>query len=407
MRNMTPARLEREIEAVMRDRTGRECLYFPSGRLALLCALFSLVAPGAGILISPLTDDVIYFITLAAGLRPIMAPVSPRDGNIDPAAVPASVWPRVQAVVTTNLYGLPDRLTALRARCDQLAIPLIEDVAHAIESTVETAAGRRPVGTVGEVAAFSFSKHADAPGGALVMADPARREELARLRDRLLVPRTLRQRQIDLVKPPLKRVLQTLRQEMRVRRALRGFGWGERSAYRMELRGGELRQAVTAPPEPERLERFESWTRVDRHDYRMRQPARLLEEILDRVRALPSRRQARLDGVSRLAALELAAPGARQQPLQPLVRVPLLVERRDELLDRLARRGIGVWYVYDPPLDDYAGAEFAGPSAAPDAARWYARHVLPIDPRHAVPAVRALRELGATQAQAVPQQAAG
>jgi hypothetical protein len=37
-------------------------------------------------------------------------------------------------------------------------------------------------------------------------------------------------------------------------------------------------------------------------------------------------------------------------------------------------------YVYDPPLDDYAGAELVEPSPDPSAARWFASHVLPADP---------------------------
>ncbi|MDO0930929.1 hypothetical protein QQY66_04275 [Streptomyces sp. DG2A-72] len=42
--------------------------------------------------------------------------------------------------------------------------------------------------------------------------------------------------------------------------------------------------------------------------------------------------------------------------------------------------GMVCGYVYEPPLDDYAGAEFAEPSPDPSAARWFASHVLPADP---------------------------
>lgn len=33
-----------------------------------------------------------------------------------------------------------------------------------------------------------------------------------------------------------------------------------------------------------------------------------------------------------------------------------------------------------PPLDDFAGPEFVEPSPAPEAARWFAAHALPVDP---------------------------
>jgi hypothetical protein len=39
-------------------------------------------------LMSLLNDDVLFFTAQAAGLRPVMAPASLADGNIDPAAVP-------------------------------------------------------------------------------------------------------------------------------------------------------------------------------------------------------------------------------------------------------------------------------------------------------------------------------
>ncbi|MEW5632339.1 DegT/DnrJ/EryC1/StrS family aminotransferase, partial [Streptomyces hydrogenans] len=89
---------------------------------------------------------------------------------LDPAAVPDAVWSGLSAVLTTNLYGNPDPAPALRERCDRLGIPLLEDAAHAIGSTV----GGRPVGAWGDAAVFSLSKHTGAKtGGFLAVADPA------------------------------------------------------------------------------------------------------------------------------------------------------------------------------------------------------------------------------------------
>jgi hypothetical protein len=77
-------------------------------------------------------------------------------------------------VLTTNLYGLPDRVTELRARCDRFGIPLIEDAAHAIQTEVDG----RPIGSFG-AAAFSLSKHARRRGGgAVAFADLACRPRL-------------------------------------------------------------------------------------------------------------------------------------------------------------------------------------------------------------------------------------
>jgi hypothetical protein len=40
-----------------------------------------------------------------------------------------ATWSSQGGVLTTNLYGLPDREAGLRARCDRLGIPLTEDAA--------------------------------------------------------------------------------------------------------------------------------------------------------------------------------------------------------------------------------------------------------------------------------------
>ncbi|MFE5515448.1 hypothetical protein ACFQ9J_33505 [Streptomyces sp. NPDC056529] len=71
-----------EREGRMRDRLGgRECLCPPSCRLGLHLALRHWCAPGGRVLMSPVNDDVILFVVLAAGLRPVQAPLDPRDGR--------------------------------------------------------------------------------------------------------------------------------------------------------------------------------------------------------------------------------------------------------------------------------------------------------------------------------------
>ncbi|MFC7593344.1 hypothetical protein ACFQYP_63810 [Nonomuraea antimicrobica] len=59
------------------ERTGRHCLSLPSNRLGLYLALRHWCAPGQRLLMSPVSADEILFLVLAAGLRPVMAPLSP------------------------------------------------------------------------------------------------------------------------------------------------------------------------------------------------------------------------------------------------------------------------------------------------------------------------------------------
>jgi dTDP-4-amino-4,6-dideoxygalactose transaminase len=392
----TQRRLEREIEAFAARRTGRESVFMPSGRIALYCALRALLSPGDRILMSPVNDDVIFFVVLAAGLRPVAAPLSAADGNIDVEAIPSQTWTEVRAVLTTNLYGLPDRMAALRQRCDAHGLVLIEDVAHAIETEVDGA----PVGAFGEAAAFSLSKHVDAyRGGVLAVADPRLRGEVERIRAGILAEPSVGRRVGEFVKPPAKALLEAtgiLRRVRKVREAA-AARHAERpgNSHRMDLMPDALRRAIAGGPV---LAAFDPWVRVDRHDYAVRPTVTDLGRILERLRGLDADRERRIRGVERLCReLDCVTPGARSASPLPLFRVALLVADREAAMAALAARGVLVRYVYDPPLDDYAGPEFIAPSPAPAAGRWWVRHALPIDPLTADAALPVLRGLHAAR----------
>jgi hypothetical protein len=333
---------------------------------------------------SPVTDDVIFFTVLAAGLRPVMAPISSDDGNIEPGRVADGTWPTLAGVLTTNLYGLPDRVGELRCRCERLRIRLIEDAAHAIETQVDG----RTIGTFGDAAAFSLSKHVGAPaGGILAFSDESDRADLKRLRDAKTAPAGLRHRFVRAATERAAELVIALRLVWPVRWARRRFGLAERSAYRMPLRSAQLRRAIAVGPD---LEAFHSWVRIDRHDYRLQPSPGQLERILRRLGKLETDRARRIEGVDQLRAFPFAAPAVRSGAPQPLFRVPLLIDDRRAAIARLERRILGVGYIYDPPLDDYAGPEFAEPSSAPEPARSWAGRVLPVDPLEADRVLRSL-----------------
>ncbi|MGW0188402.1 DegT/DnrJ/EryC1/StrS family aminotransferase [Streptomyces sp. NPDC003362] len=366
------------LAAAMTRRLGRECVYTPSARLALYLALRRWCRPGARVLMSPVNDDVILFVVLAAGLRPVQAPVNVWDGNIDPDAVPDSTWRTVDAVLTTNLYGMPDRVVELRRRCDALGIPLIEDAAHAIGTHVDG----QPVGTFGTAAAFSLSKHVAAmAGGFLAVGDARTRRELELLRDDLLVPRRLRADLATTLRPLARSTVRTLHLVRPVWRSMQRLGLLERDDFRMALHAPRLTGSARHAPS---LTAYEPWVRVDLHDYRARHGALLRGQLGLRLARLDGDLDRRRAGVSLLSGTAWSSPALRgltaHDGLVPLFRVPLLVHDRDALVERLVNHGVVTGYVYDPPLDDYAGAEFADPSPDPSAARWFASHVLPADP---------------------------
>ncbi|MGW2161485.1 DegT/DnrJ/EryC1/StrS family aminotransferase [Nonomuraea sp. NPDC001699] len=360
------------------ERTGRHCLSLPSNRLGLYLALRHWCLPGQRLLMSPISADEILFLVLAAGLRPVIAPLNPRDGNIDVSRADLST---VDAVLTTNLYGLPDQVSAFAGKI------LIEDVAHALE----TAPGGRPLGTFGQAGVFSLSKHPGAgSGGVLAVTDRADLEALERARDELLVPGALR---ADLVSVATSMARQAALRLGLVRPALalmRALGMQEeREGYRIALEADALELALKQVPA---LPPFDPWVRADLAAYRARR-GRLVDWYQSRRLAkVPGERARRLAGIARLAELPTVAPAVLDNLDQPLFRVPLLVRDRDAAVAELERRGVATGYLYDPPYDDYAPG-FTDASPDPGPARWWARHVLPVDPVYvsrSLPVLRAL-----------------
>jgi hypothetical protein len=391
-------RPDARLRALAEERTGRPCLTVPSGRLALYLALRHWFRPGDCLLMSPVNDDVVLFVVLAAGLRPVAAPVSPWTGNIDASAVPERTWKRVAGVLTTNLYGVPDPVVELRERCDRLGLTLIEDACHAID----TAVGGRPVGTFGTAGAYSLSKHAGAmAGGFLAVGEAGALPVLERLRDRLITDAARSRDAVTVAasaarswvkRSPIGGPLWMTMQRLRL--------LGRTHGYRMPLRPRDLERALAGAPD---LDSFDSWIRVDLMDYRRRPTSLLSWWSSRRLRAVDTTRQARLAGAAQLVSLPWATPAIRDDglpgaPSSAMFRVPLFVRDRDDLVAALGRAGVVSGYIYDPPLDDYAGPRLMEPSPSPEPARWFARHALPADPLDAKRLVRLLERIGAKEA---------
>ena len=367
--------IEREIEAVLKARTGRECVFMPSGRFAIHLAFQLLLSPGDRILMSPLEDDTVFFGAIAAGLRPVMAPVSAHDGNMRIDVTDDATWSTISAVLTGNTYGLPDPVVELSATCGRLGIPLIEDAAHAIETDIDG----RPIGSFGAVSAFSLSKHFPGRGGVLALDREVSRRDVARLRDQFMLPRPVGNGAVGLARSSARAQLETLNLARGLDRARRLTHPVRPAPWRVPLRAPQLEQARSSGD----LGQFGAWMETGYPDYRMRQRSSHLKRTLSRLRDLGRDRAERIAGVLRLRALDMVAPAARTGDPLPLLRVPLLIEDRDAVALELRRRGINVFFVYAPPLDEYSGPEFCAPSPQPDAARWWATHVLPIDPHDA------------------------
>ncbi len=241
-RTSSSERVERAIESALEARTGRDCVFMPSGRFAIHLAFRLLLAPGDRILMSPLEDDTVFFGALAAGLRPVMAPVAREDGNIRVGAVSDATWSSLAAVLTGNTYGLPDRVPELVGVCAGRGIRLIEDAAHAIETDV---AGRA-VGSFGAASVFSLSKHFPGRGGVLALDRSLDRRHVIRERDRLMLHRPLKGRALAAGRTFARSALEAMRLWPTLDRARQGLRPVRPAPWRVPLRADALERAAAS-----------------------------------------------------------------------------------------------------------------------------------------------------------------
>ena len=366
------------IEEFFARRYGREALYLPSGRLALYLAFKEWLKPGDRLLLSPVDDDVVFFTVLAAGLVPVLGPIDPKTGNLDPEGVDEATWKSLRGVMTTNLYGIPDRMDRLAGICQEHSLVLIEDACQALDSSYQ---GRR-IGQYSSVGAFSLTKHIDGVGGVLTFTETTRRPSLmAAAKAEIRVPsgkeagyRSLRRGLRSLAESTgTYSVLRRLQRFMIPPRE-------EREGHRMPYRRDEVLHERAAGAG---LERFDRWVRVDNANYRTSPPESEVLRTLKELEEFEANRSHRLEGARKLLGLGLTPPEIPFPEGCALFKVPMFVREREPVLQAFARLGLELDYIYDPPLDRYAAEDLAErlPSHA-SALRW-SRDVLPVNPLQA------------------------
>jgi len=364
---------DQEIGLFFRERYGKETIFLPSGRLGLYLALREWLRPGQEVLMSSVNDDVIFFTVLAAGLIPMIGPLDPRTGNLDPDSVDEATWRRVSAVITTNLYGIPDQMEQLVEICRRHSVFLIEDACQALDSHF----GGRRIGEFSSVAVFSLSKHINGVGGVLAFSEAQRLPSLLSRVQAEILRRPITTTLKDAVRPVLRsltksagrRVKQLLFQPKK-----------ERPEHRMEY---VLEQVLEASAAGFGLERFDRWIGIDNANYRTMPSTQAVASTLRQLKDFDENRQRRIEGTRRLLGLGLTPPDLPIREDSALFRVPLFVRDRESVIRRFAEQDLKLDYVYDPPLDVYAAPELAKRIPSPAEAERWSRSVLPVDPLRA------------------------
>lgn len=144
-----------------------------NGTAALHAALRACgIGPGDTVVTTPFSFVATANAVRFCGAEPVFADVDPGTLNLDPAAVREVIEARdgdVDALLPVHLYGLPAEMDALLAVAEEYDAVLIEDAAQAHGATY----GGRPVGSLGDAAAFSFypTKNLTTGEGGMVVTD--------------------------------------------------------------------------------------------------------------------------------------------------------------------------------------------------------------------------------------------
>lgn len=133
-----------------------------------LALLASGVGPGDEVITTPLTFCATVNAIIHTGATPVLADVDPVTSNIDPAEVERAITPRTKALLPVHFAGRPCDMEALCAIADRHGLKLIEDCAHAIETTYRG----RHAGTFGDFGCLSFyvTKNIVTGEGGMVLA---------------------------------------------------------------------------------------------------------------------------------------------------------------------------------------------------------------------------------------------
>ncbi len=168
-----PLRAHEKLCAAMREVSGLAHAWpVSSGRAAMVLILRAMRAAAR----DPRRDEVIvpaytcYSVPAAielAGLKPRLCDIDARTLGMNPELLERQDFSRTLAVISANLYGMPNELASLEAICRQRGVYLLDDSAQALGASLDG----RAVGSFGDAGLYSFDKGkiiSTMQGGAIV-----------------------------------------------------------------------------------------------------------------------------------------------------------------------------------------------------------------------------------------------
>jgi len=160
-----------------------KCLAVSSCTAALHMALLALdIKDGDEVITPALTFIADQNVTLMAGAENVLADISSmEDWSVDPDDIEARITPKTKAVMIVHYAGFACDMERITALCKKCGLFLIEDCAHTPGADYKG----QPLGTFGDISAFSFFANkniAVGEGGMVVTRNAESFEKLRLLR---------------------------------------------------------------------------------------------------------------------------------------------------------------------------------------------------------------------------------
>lgn len=131
----------------------RHAIALANGTVALELALYALgVEPGDNVVVPSRTFIASASCAVMRGAVPVIADVDRNSQNITAETVRAALTPRTRAIIAVHLAGWPCDMDPILELAHERGLWVIEDCAQAHGATYKG----RPVGSMGDVSAFSF-----------------------------------------------------------------------------------------------------------------------------------------------------------------------------------------------------------------------------------------------------------
>lgn len=178
-RTSANSKMTKRLETAFAEKfESKYAIAFCNGTATLHIALEAVgVGLGDEVIVPPLTMSSTTFGVLHCNATPVFADVDPDTFQISAESIEKCITPRTKAIVVVSLFGLAPDFDAINAIAKKHGLAVIEDDAQCFLGKYKG----KMVGTLGDIASFSFqsSKHmTSGEGGMLITSNQEYAEKI-------------------------------------------------------------------------------------------------------------------------------------------------------------------------------------------------------------------------------------